>query len=151
MQLGFKFFLFGLCCGSEIIYPRSRTLIFIHPGTHNNNKRGGEQKLLSYLSCGHKIHKIWIFFIIFEQVRYRKKLEPIEKELYPPPKKKNIPDQGVKTRVADPDWIRIQSGLWIRIRNPDPDPGGQKWTTKVEKNCKSSCWMASFESWRLLL
>ncbi len=32
------------------------------------------------------------------------------------------------TRVVDPDpdWIRIQSGLWIRIRNPDPDPGGQK-------------------------
>jgi hypothetical protein len=31
-------------------------------------------------------------------------------------------------RVADPDpsWIRIQSGQWIRIRirNPDPDPGG---------------------------
>jgi hypothetical protein len=36
----------------------------------------------------------------------------------------------------DPDWIRIQSGHWIliqsgqwiriRIRNPDPDPGGQK-------------------------
>jgi hypothetical protein len=23
-------------------------------------------------------------------------------------------------------WIRIQSGQWIRIRNPDPDPGGQK-------------------------
>ncbi len=33
-----------------------------------------------------------------------------------------------KSRVADPDpnWIRIQSGQWIRIRNPDPDPGGQK-------------------------
>ncbi len=33
-------------------------------------------------------------------------------------------------------WIRIQSGLWIRIRirNPDPDPRGQKWPTKVEKN-----------------
>jgi hypothetical protein len=28
----------------------------------------------------------------------------------------------------DPDWIRIQSGQWIRIqiRNPDKDPGGQK-------------------------
>jgi hypothetical protein len=26
----------------------------------------------------------------------------------------------------DPDWIRIQSGQWIRIRNPDPDPEGQK-------------------------
>jgi hypothetical protein len=22
----------------------------------------------------------------------------------------------------DPNWIRIQSGQWIRIRNPDPDP-----------------------------
>ncbi len=31
------------------------------------------------------------------------------------------------TRIADPDpnWIRIQSGQWIRIRNPDPHPGGQ--------------------------
>ncbi len=27
-------------------------------------------------------------------------------------------------RVADPGWIRIQSGQWIRIRNPDS--GGQK-------------------------
>jgi hypothetical protein len=28
----------------------------------------------------------------------------------------------------DPDWIRIQSDHWIRIRNlnTDPDPGGQK-------------------------
>ncbi len=42
----------------------------------------------------------------------------------------------VTSRVSDPnpdpnpDWIRIQSGQWIRIRiwNPDPgpDPGGQK-------------------------
>jgi hypothetical protein len=37
--------------------------------------------------------------------------------------------------LADPDWIRIQLGQWIRIRNPDP--GGQKWPTKVEK--KISC------------
>jgi hypothetical protein len=28
----------------------------------------------------------------------------------------------------DPDWIQIQLGQWIRkrIRNPDPDPGRQK-------------------------
>jgi hypothetical protein len=28
----------------------------------------------------------------------------------------------------DPDWIRSQSGQWIRIRtlNPHPDLGGQK-------------------------
>ncbi len=38
--------------------------------------------------------------------------------------------EAVKSRVSDPDpyWIRIQSGQWIRIciRDPDPDPGGQK-------------------------
>jgi hypothetical protein len=59
------------------------------------------------------------------------------------------------TRVSDPDpdWIRIQSGQWIRIRirNPDSDPGGQKWPTKVEKIHVLKCWMASFVSCRLLL
>jgi hypothetical protein len=37
------------------------------------------------------------------------------------------PDPGSGS-VLDPYWIRIQAGLWIRIRirNPDPDPGGQK-------------------------
>jgi hypothetical protein len=41
-----------------------------------------------------------------------------------------------KSSVADlePHWIRIQWGSWIRIRNPDPDPGGQKKNhTKIEK------------------
>jgi hypothetical protein len=45
----------------------------------------------------------------------------------------------------DPDWIRIQSGQWIQIRNPDPDPGGQKCPTKVEIFFKVhvlKCWMA---------
>jgi hypothetical protein len=32
----------------------------------------------------------------------------------------------IKLADTDPDWIRIQSGHRIRIRNPDPDPGGQK-------------------------
>ncbi len=36
--------------------------------------------------------------------------------------------------VFYPDWIRIQSGQWIRIRIWDPDPGGQKCPTKIEKN-----------------
>jgi hypothetical protein len=37
--------------------------------------------------------------------------------------------------------------------DPDPDPGGQKWPTKVEifHVYVLKCWMASFESWRLLL
>jgi hypothetical protein len=65
--------------------------------------------------------------------------------------------------VSDPDpyWIRIQSGQCIRIRlcirNPDPDPGGQKWLKKVEKIKKISCFevldvlfgelKASFVTW----
>ncbi len=40
--------------------------------------------------------------------------------------------------VSGPDWIRIQSSSWIRIRihirNPDPDSGGQTLPTKVEKS-----------------
>ncbi len=56
----------------------------------------------------------------------------------------------VYSRVPDPEWIRIQSGQWIRIRirfrNPDPDPGGQKLPTKVEKKIHVlKCWMTSFE------
>ncbi len=37
------------------------------------------------------------------------------------------------------DWIRIQSGQWIRIRNPYPDPEGQKGPTKIEKTSEMSC------------
>jgi hypothetical protein len=53
--------------------------------------------------------------------------------------------------IADPDpyWIRIQSGQWIRnrIRNPDPEPGGQKMTHKSRKSKKFhvwKCWKFSF-------
>jgi hypothetical protein len=30
-------------------------------------------------------------------------------------------------------WIRIQAGQWIRIRNPDPDPGGKMTQKKRRK------------------
>ncbi len=47
-------------------------------------------------------------------------------------------DPAPVLRVSDPnpDWIRIQSDQWIRTRNrnPDPDPGGHKRPTEVEKN-----------------
>ncbi len=55
-------------------------------------------------------------------------------------------------------WIRINLSCWIRIRirnlNADPDPGGQKWPTKIEKRQNFhvlKCLMFSFEGWRLLL
>jgi hypothetical protein len=38
-----------------------------------------------------------------------------------------------KSRVADPDWIRIQSGQWIRIRIRYQDQGGQNDPQKVVK------------------
>jgi hypothetical protein len=36
----------------------------------------------------------------------------------------------------DPDWIRIQRLVWIRIRigNPDPDPGARKLINFSGKN-----------------
>ncbi len=45
--------------------------------------------------------------------------------------------RGFKTRVVDPDpdWIPIQSGQWIRIRNSDPDPGGHKSRKKFKSSC----------------
>ncbi len=36
-------------------------------------------------------------------------------------------------------WIPIKSGQWIRIRNRDPDPEGQKCPTKIEKRTEISC------------
>ncbi len=42
-------------------------------------------------------------------------------------------------------WIRINLSCWIRIRlriqiaDSDPDPGGQKWPTKIEKSPEFSC------------
>jgi hypothetical protein len=38
-------------------------------------------------------------------------------------------DEWLQRLDPDSDWIRIESGQWIRIRirnpDPDPDPGGQ--------------------------
>jgi hypothetical protein len=48
----------------------------------------------------------------------------------------------------------MESGHLIGIWNPDPDPGGQKRPTKIEKIQKFhvlKCWMFSFEGGRLLL
>ncbi len=45
--------------------------------------------------------------------------------------------------------IRIGSGFnrVSRIRNPDPDPGGQKWPTEVNKNIMS--WSVGWLFWEL--
>ncbi len=40
-----------------------------------------------------------------------------------PEKEKQVATKTEVSSVSDPDpnWTRIQSGQWIRIRNPDPD------------------------------
>jgi hypothetical protein len=58
-------------------------------------------------------------------------------------------NERVAGRVADPDWNRIQSGQWIRIRiriqiqesKNDPQKLNIFFKVHVLK-----CWMASFES-----
>jgi hypothetical protein len=45
----------------------------------------------------------------------------------------------IRVSDPDPDWIRIQSGQWIRIQNSDPDPGGQKMSHKKGENLEISC------------
>ncbi len=38
------------------------------------------------------------------------------------------------TRIVDPgtDWVPIQWGPWIRIWIRNPDPGWEKYPTKIE-------------------
>jgi hypothetical protein len=54
-----------------------------------------------------------------------------------------IQKEAAQTRVADPDWIRIKSGQWIRIRNPDSESGSgsrrAKMTHKSRFFFTSSC------------
>jgi hypothetical protein len=42
--------------------------------------------------------------------------------------------------VSGSAWIRINLSYWIRIRIQiaDPDPGGKKWPTKIEKSTEFS-------------
>jgi hypothetical protein len=55
------------------VYPGSRILIFIHPGSRIPDpktaiKEMGEKILLSYLFCGYKYHKIENYYI-FERAK----------------------------------------------------------------------------------
>jgi hypothetical protein len=46
--------------------------------------------------------------------------------------------------VSDPHGSALIWVILIRIgiKNADPDPGGQKWPTKIEKNKEISCFEA---------
>jgi hypothetical protein len=59
-------------------------------------------------------------------------------------------EPGLRIRIRIRIWIRINLSCWIQIRNltADPDPGGQKLPTKIEKVQNFhvlKCWMFSFE------
>ncbi len=60
----------------------------------------------------------------------------------------------LSSSVSDPDldWIRIQSGQWIRIRIRDPDPEDKNDPAKVEKIIKFhvlKSWMSFFAVLRI--
>ncbi len=42
---------------------------------------------------------------------------------------------GFRIRIR----INFSCWIWIRIQIADPDPGGQKWPTKIEKSTEFSC------------
>jgi hypothetical protein len=56
--------------------------------------------------------------------------------MVPVAKRPNKGRVGVRVVDPDPDWIRIQRLVWIRIRigNPDPDPGARKLRNFSGKN-----------------
>ncbi len=55
--------------------------------------------------------------------------------------KKKAVNNKIITSVPNPDWVRIELGLWIRIRmgKPDPELGRQKLPKKNEMSEEISC------------
>jgi hypothetical protein len=49
-----------------------------------------------------------------------------------------------RCRVVDPDWIRIQRLVWIRIRIGNPDPGARKLRNSSGKNALFSYFLQKF-------
>ncbi len=62
---------------------------------------------------------------------------------------RSLDNKKISVSDRDPNWIRILSGQWLRIsirlQNPHPDSGGQKWPAKIEKIKKFH--VASFVAW----
>jgi hypothetical protein len=105
------------------VYPGSWILIF-HPSRipdpKTSRKERGEKKILSYLFCSHKFHKIENYFII-EMVK--KKIWPSFQriiELLPKNLSLSSKKYGFRIQIRDPRF---------GIRNkpiPDPGPGAKK-------------------------
>ncbi len=62
----FDFFDFSRCCGYGMCIPDpgSWFLHILDPGSQNSNKREGWKKLLTYLFCSHKFHKIKYYLFL---------------------------------------------------------------------------------------
>ncbi len=96
------------------VYPRSRILIFSHPGSwiQNSNKREGWKKISCHnFLCSRKFHKIANYFS-FELLR--KKIWANFQRII------ELFNRNCQSRIQDP-----RSGIW---KKPIPDPGsrGQK-------------------------
>ncbi len=118
----------------------SRILIFTHPGSRiqKEQQKRGVKKLLSYLFCSHKFHKIENYFI-FDML---KKSGPVFKELWnflpknfslssrkkrfgirdPEKNLFRIPDSGPGVKKApDPGSATLVLGIRMFLDLPDPD------------------------------
>jgi hypothetical protein len=93
-------------CLSRIPDPRSRI-----PDPKTATKERGEKKLLSYLFCSHKFHKIENYFI-FKMLK-KKKFGPVSKNWFgirdPEKNLLRIPDPGPGVKKSTESRIRIRN------------------------------------------
>ncbi len=129
------------------VYSGSRILIFypfLIPYPNTSTREGWKQICCHTFICSHKFHKIENYFI-FETLK--KQIWPgfqriIELSKFSQSLKNMGLGSGIRNKpIPDPgSGSRGQKGIESRIRirntgslNPDPDPGGQKLPTNIEK------------------
>ncbi len=144
------------------VYPRSRILIFVHPGSKNSNKREEWKKICCHtFFCGHKFHKIENYFIFellknkiwtnFQRIKelfIKKIVTKLSQiwvwdpgKIYPGYR---IPDQGSKRhRIPDPQhWFLLCFGSWL---NQDTNGSLAKMVPQ-----KRTIQYKKFHAWRVL-
>ncbi len=109
------------------VYLRSGILIITHPGSRiqkQRQKRGVKKKLLSYLFCSHKFHKIEKCFIL---TCLRKKFGQFSKNyrtFYPKICHLAFKNMGLGSGIRDPRSGNRDPGTEIREpRSGNRDPG----------------------------
>ncbi len=136
----YPFILFFSVWRIRDVYPRSRILIFTHPGSRisdpgskNSNKREGwKKKIFHTFLCSHKTHKIENYFS-FEVLKkkiwanFQRIIEFFTQKIVTKLSKIWLWGPGSEIRDLEKTYFgsRIQGSKRHRTRIPDPDP--QHW------------------------